>query len=258
MEEKLYDAVRHHNEDMVREILRDFPNVNVNWRNEKADDSTAFDCACTKDLANMAALLLAHPDIDVNQKNEYGNTAFTSACVNGSASCVRVLLQDSRVNPNEPDNSGFTPLWWAAYRGNLDMVESWIVSGREMDLGIPGEYQSDAIEEARERQMMEVAVLLERFKRNPKETRHEVRLELMWFDEVAAGMFALVVFLSDGLLQVATGAQSKTPAARFFKIASKLPLELQMVLCYRFVGSAKEIVSGRDSEPAFRKLIKSY
>ena len=32
MEEKLYAVVRHDNEDTVREILRDFPNGNVNWR----------------------------------------------------------------------------------------------------------------------------------------------------------------------------------------------------------------------------------
>jgi len=45
--------------------------------------------------------------------------------------------------------------------------------------------------------------LLERFKENPAETRYQVRLDLGVADEVAAEMFALVVFISDGLLQVA-------------------------------------------------------
>ena len=76
-------------------------------------------------------------------------------------------------------------------------------------------------------------------------------------EEFAAEMFALVVFVSDGLLQVTHQDQS-TPslAARFLAMAVRLPLELQMVLCHRVVGSAKESILGRDSEPAFRNLAR--
>jgi len=100
-----------------------------------------------------------------------------------------------------------------------------------------------------------VATLLERFKENPVETRHRVRLELGLVDELAAEMFALVVFVSDGLLQIRDTASSP-PAARFFSIARRLPLELQMVLCYHVVGSDKEIIPGKDSEVAFKKLAR--
>jgi len=43
---------------------------------------------------------------------------------------------------------------------------------------------------------------------------------------------------------------------RFFNIARQLPLELQMVLCLRQVGSAKEIIQGKDSEVAFKELAR--
>ena len=79
-----------------------------------------------------------------------------------------------------------------------------------------------------------------------------MRVELGFVDELAAEMFALVVFFSDGLLQIRDTTPS--PAARFFNIASQLPLELQMVLCFRQVGSDKEIISGKDSELAFKEL----
>jgi len=98
--------------------------------------------------------------------------------------------------------------------------------------------------------------LLERFKENPVETRHDVRVELGFVDELAAEMFALVVFVSDGLLQT-NETTTRSPAARLFRIAAQLPLELQMVLCYRVVGSSKEIISGKDSEVAFKYLAKS-
>ena len=80
------------------------------------------------------------------------------------------------------------------------------------------------------------------------------RVELCLLDELAAEMFALVVFVSDGLLKTKTS--SATTAARFFNIARLLPLELQMVLCFRQVGSDKEIVPGKESEVAFKSLAK--
>jgi len=88
----------------------------------------------------------------------------------------------------------------------------------------------DAIGVARENSQTEIATVLERFKENPMETRHVVRVKPGLLDDMAAEMFALVVFVSDGLLQV---NDTTTPAARFFSIAAQLPLELQMVLCFR-------------------------
>ena len=89
------------------------------------------------------------------------------------------------------------------------------------------------------------------------ETRHQVKVELGLVDALAAKMFALVVFVSDGLLQIKNLVDStSTPAARFLRISTQLPLELQMVLCYRVLGSAKEIISGKDSEVAFKCLAK--
>ena len=37
---------------------------------------------------------------------------------------------------------------------------------------------------------------------------------------------------------------------------SLLPLELQMVLCFRQVGSTKEIIPGKESEVAFKELAR--
>ena len=164
------------------------------------------------------------------------------------------MLKDSRVIVNEPAIDGHTPLWWAATWGNLDAIKWWIASGREMDLGEPGDVdKTDAIGAAMKYDNTEVGTLLERFKENPMEIRHTLRVELTWYDEAAAEMFALVVFVSDGLLQV---KDTTTPAARFFNIARRLPLELQMMLCFRQVGSYKEIIPGKGSEVAFKSLAK--
>jgi len=162
------------------------------------------------------------------------------------------VLKDSRVKVNEPDNDGETPLCYAARFGSPDVIKWWIASGREIELGEPGDVFMDAIGVAKEYDRTEVVSLLERLKENPVETRHAVRVELGLLDELAAEMFALVVFVSDGLLQI--NDTTPSPAARYFSIATQLPLELQMVLCHRLVGSNKEIVQGKDSEVAFKSL----
>jgi len=191
-----------------------------------------------------------------NLKNTSGNTPFMFACYCGNTSCVCLLLQDHRVKVNEPNNDGETPLFWAASRCHLGIIRWWIASGREMNLGTPGEVdKTDAIGVAKEEEgKTEVVSLLERFKSDATQTRHAVRVELGLLDELAAEMFAVVVFVSDGLLQVSNGDQST--AARFFSIARRLPLELQMVLCRRVVGSDKEIIRGKDSEVAFKELAR--
>ena len=164
------------------------------------------------------------------------------------------MLKDSRVKVNEPSNSGCTPLWFAACVGPLPIIKWWIASGREKDLGEPGDVdKTDAIGRAKMWGNSEAVTLLERFQSDATKTRHAVRVELGWYDKLAAEMFALVVSVSDGLLQI-KDTTTPSPAARYFSIASQLPLELQMVLCFRHLGLRKEIIPGKESEAAFKEL----
>jgi len=237
----------------LAEMIRHNPGFNANLPN--GNRWTPLHYACDRSRASaLIPLLLAHPDIDVNLKNSGGYTPFYFACGSGQLSCVREMLKDSRVKVNEPADNGGTPLWVATANNRIDVIKWWVASGREIDLGKPGDVdKTDSIGVAKMYGKTEVATLLERFKENPVETRHAVRLELGWCDEAAAEVFALAVFVSDGLLQI-KDTTTTTSAARFFSIATQLPLELQMVLCYRVVGSPKEIIQGKDSEAAFKSL----
>ena len=235
----------------VKEFLVNNPILDCNWRD--GNDCTALFSACRAGSDIVVSILLIHPGVDVNLKNNHGRTPFMIAC-DGHTSCVRELLKDSRVKVNEPNNNRYTPLWIAAAGAHLDVIKWWIASGREIDLGKPGEWETDAIGEAKENGKTNVVTLLQRFKNDPAKTRHAVRLEIGWYDEAAAEIFAEVVFVSDGLLQI--NDSTTTPAARFINIARRLPLELEMLLCHRVVGSSKEIISGQDSEVAFKSLAK--
>ena len=238
------------------ELMRQDPGFKVNMNLEEGG-ATLLHFACLESNSSaVIPLLLAHPDIDVNVKTKFGATPFYFACVTGSTSCVREMLKDSRVKVNERNNSGHAPLWSAASNGYLDIIKWWIASGREMDLGIPGDVEyADVIAGAKEEGRTEVVTLLERFKENLEETRYQVRVELGLLDALAAEVFAMVVFVSDGLLQI-KDTTITTPAARYFSVARRLPLELQMMLCFRQVGSVKEIIPGQVSEVAFKELAK--
>jgi len=106
--------------------------------------------------------LLTHPDIGVNKKVQDEDTPLMCACDFESTSCVRLLLQDSRVNVNEHNEDGSSPLYCAAQEGHLDIIKLWIASGREMDLGKPGDVdKTDAIGVAKKNGKTEGVTLLE-------------------------------------------------------------------------------------------------
>ena len=66
--------------------------------------------------------------------------------------------------------------------------------------------------------------------------------------------FALVVFLTDGFVEPTRDIPENL--RRFFKIASDLPLEMQVVLCNRLFGSSRDIIPWRYSETGFKWLAR--
>ena len=93
-----------------------------------------------------------------------------------------------------------------------------------------------------------IVILLKEFKADPVSTRQRLRELPHLREPFISEVFALVVFLSDGLLHVSESTpqqqqqQRESNARKFFQIAAQLPLELQMVLCNRVFGSRKDLV----------------
>jgi len=144
----------------LAELMRQDPGFDVNLGLD-GERWTLLHSACIENRRSaVIPLLLAHPGIDVNVKGKYGETPFLWAC-DGRTSCVREMLKDSRVKVNEPDNHGSTSLVVVAYHGHLDVLKWWIASGREIDFGRPGDWNTDAIAVAKKWKMTEVVTLLE-------------------------------------------------------------------------------------------------
>ena len=251
-----------------RPRLRDIPGLDVNCIGRFGWN--ALHCASSNGSLEVVKLLLAHPAINVNLPTPSGATAFLLACWNGHVSVVQLLLRDPRVDVTLGDNSGCTPLWSASKDGMIDIIEWLIASERDLgDLNQKGilkqkEQAYTTLEIAREGKEGEVVLLLERFIANPLQTRHEVQAKLGLQDALAAGLFAVIIFLCDDLLQLkpallttASNLDAAAAAARCFAIARRLPMEVQMILCHRVVGSAKDSVLSKDSEAAFKSLART-
>jgi hypothetical protein len=253
MENQLHGAAMSGNEEEVKKILKGNKGIDVNWGDRFG--STALHWACANGHIKSVTMLLAHPNINVNRKNARGNTPFWYACGFGNTCCVQLLLKNAKVTTlNEPNEDGNTPLWWSARDGQLEVIKWWIASGREMDLGEPGNERNDAIGVAKKKDDTEIVSLLEKFKVDPFQTRHEVRAMLGLLDQMTAEIFAMIIFVCDKLLEIK--AENTTEAARVFNIAKRLPMELQMVLCYRVMGSMKTNISGEMRETSFKKLMR--
>jgi len=78
---------------------------------------------------------------------------------------------------------------------------------------------------------------------------------------LSAHLFSLTVLHSDSYLLLKSPASDDrqiTQATRFFKMTSRLPLELQMIVCNRVFRVSRDLISTKDSEPAFRYLVHTF
>lgn len=244
-------AAKSGNVEEMKKIIAENPNIDVNgWCEDHY--FTALHSACLEDHGKVVALLLDHPDVRVNEEDEYGWTPFLTACAYESLSCIRLLLRDPRVSVNQPDATVRTPLWHSVRNGNLDAMKLCIASGKELTLGRVGEKRVEVFRIVEEKTKKRVTSLLKKFQDNPRKTRDMIRMRLGGYDELAADFFSLVVFLCDGLLDLQK--QTSSGAVRFFQIASRLPVEIQMILCLRVARSCGENIPVGIREASFKEL----
>jgi len=197
--EELYDAADGNCVSEVSSLLKDHPDINVNWTN--AAEWTALHIASLSGHAEVVKVLLAHPNINVNLRNSNGQTPCSLACEFGRGLVVELLLKDPRVDVTLDDDLGCTPLWWASSYGKQEVIEWFIASGRVLG-DIKSQKEYTALEIARREKKTEVVSLLESFIANPVLIRQKVRVKLGVLNALAAEVFALTVFLCDDLLQL--------------------------------------------------------
>jgi len=288
-EEQLWEAATEGDLEIVKKLAKD-PSVNLNFRDSELGRAP-FYRACGHGRTGVVAHLLTNPRLDPNLVNSEGATPFCIACSTGHTEVVALLLGDPRINVNQTWSNNGSPLWLAAQDGFLLVVQHMLASGRNIDTTVVSTWNSKtAAEQARAMGIREqkasheteedfqrshsngsaIADLLDKYDSEPERVRRELR-QLPGVRKTFIGhVFALVVFFTDDFVRTKgspilrwftsskTDAQRQlvTNARRFFVICSKLPLELQMVVCCRMYGSGENIVLSTHSEPGFQLLAR--
>ena len=106
-------AIEKGDAEELAKLMRQDPGFDVNMALDGYGRTLLHHACLASERSPVIPLLLAHPGINVNSKNNRGYTPFSNACC-GRRACVREMLKDSRVKVNEPNNRGSTPLWTAA------------------------------------------------------------------------------------------------------------------------------------------------
>lgn len=272
--------------------LLTYPQVVANMNSPGEEGWTALMYACHDGSDATVARLLRQPAIDVNVRSDRGATAFLIACSSGNIQCVRLLLEDRRTRVNERDNVNRTALCFAASSGHFDVIKYYLaltelphddrMHNRQSQRcaylgdGDPGG-NTDAFVHATSYGYVEVANLLKAYRADPAAVRRSLRLELGIVDKLTSDIYALIIFTCDALLEIqpcptvsdnsstcintdinsCNSSSSTNQARRFFSIAKMLPMELQMILCYRVAESVKTNITFANSESAFRSLGRS-
>jgi hypothetical protein len=271
----------------VVKVMMDDARIDVN--HTEGDGATPLYVACSHGQLELVALLMKDARINVNAQKSDGFTAFNYVCQEGFVDILSLLLRDERIDINLHDVDERTPLYMASQIGQLGVVQHLLASGREINItkkSIPGgeiwqnktpkemarllSFENQWTDETEQKYLKRkancplIADLLESFEADPRRTRAKLRLLPGIRDPFIGEVFAMIVFLADDFVTLKPDTSSPSssssfnqPTRRFFRIALTLPMDLQMVLCNRLFTSGKDIVLGKHSEPAFRKLGKA-
>jgi len=249
---------------MIHDFLLAHPDFDVTCKLDDCDWEIIHHVCYRQDqpdVDKILRLLLAHPSIDVNVCEGFGQSPLSLACNNDAVRAVEIMLADPRIDAALPDVNDHTPLWWASITGNLTIMKHLMASGKELRYVSTKPLRFDEAVISRRCISDEVISLLERFEHNPELTRYEVGSDIKTPMVYASGLFAVVVFMCDGLLKIRPIHPSFLPffekRLRFFRMMARLPMELQMIICLQAYGvSGRNNIPTKYSKPAFQHFAK--
>jgi len=232
-------ACRHGHIDVVRLLM---VTQNFNSLNEKNNFGVSpFHWACSKGHTEIVELLIKMDGFSsLNEKDNHNNTSFLLVCENGHKEIVELLIKTNGFSSlNEKDNFGSTPFLLACANSHEEIVQELL---KCRNIIVPD------IIETKDTKIKE---LVERYKKDPKTVRSNLILKSN------IDLYRNIVFLCDEYYKLNEKTENKN-GLRFMKIASKLPLELQMTLIHRLSNSPKTVITSKQFDENIIEYIKGY
>ena len=135
-EQILWQACTDGDLELVKELAKD-DSVDVNWVGEDRRD-TPLHRASRFGHLEIAKLLLARSEIEVNEGNFGDASPFLVACHYGHKEVVSLLLANPGMDPNKTRNDGTTAFFMASQYGHKEVI-SLLLADPRVDPDIPRE-----------------------------------------------------------------------------------------------------------------------
>ena len=122
----------------IVQLLVGHPEVEINMKDE--DGYTGLIWAADNGHLDAVTEFLKHPDIDVNAVDLDGHSALIWAADKGHAAIVSLLLDQKNLDVNVRDSEGYSPLICAASEGHRSVVKLLLADERtDVNLQVCGE-----------------------------------------------------------------------------------------------------------------------
>ena len=250
-------------------MLLTLPGIDVNYRT-KSSESPLFSAA--RSGSTQAFRLLLH---DPRVKVEWGSSAVKSVaglgCEKGQEKILWELALSPRVDLNASivkHSAIMVPLWMVASKAQLASVKALLASPKEIRTSHEGQGIVDRLRDKPFKVTDHQAIidLIGEYEANPGKVRRRLWHELQLEGDLAALLFATTVMVCDGYLELVGPSSGVTEASgkkevasdtlanqarRFFCMITKLPMELQMVVCNQVYGLAEDTIPASQREGGF-------
>ncbi len=269
----LHGALRHKHMAVVGLLLA-HPALDPNVIPYQPAITPLMQTCYTPDNVASTEMLCRHPRLKVNAKGDKGDTALHVACDKGAFDMVLTLLE-AGADPDIRNDRGHTPVWVATEMGAVECLGHMLMA-RHMrgspGLGMPDDVQFTTDQQppginlmqwakrmpTRQKDRGRAIYLLNQFARDREGIYGKLLNSPPYKDRHATFLYVMMVLVSDEYMGVASaGAHPKQ--SRFFKMASRLPQELQMLLAGITYGKARFVIGGRKvHEAASRLLVENW
>lgn len=253
--ETTLEAFNTKNYETLCKMLQD-PNLDVNTFDDI--NSNVMRCFGIQDH-EILKLLLKHPKIELNFIINLHVTMLDLVCQNGTPEVTRLFLSDPRIKPESKAKlfffalgllfpslnltPNYTAIQYIIANDNFPEFNTDKPMAKLVQNHINGiKHEDKSID------------LIAKYIEDPYGTRFLVRTKLNQ-KLLSAFLYALVILTNDEYLELKSKSQE---IIKFFKITSKLPIEMIMVLCNRTMGLSNDIIVSSLLEECLKYLIYKY
>lgn len=205
-------------------------------------EETLLKYCCRKGLVKSVKELLTYKDIDLNVKKKTGQSPLIASIHNQKHEVLKLLVAQPKLNIHNDKCVNLTPLDYAIL--NDDIISVKLLLLRDCT-----NYKMTVTRE-------EIREILDMYDEDPMMTKYIIAKELdVWPMNIKSDIYTFIVLTSDNYFHI---RNKSNKMVRFMKITTRLPLELQMMICQRVVGSAKTIIRSVEIKYGLRSIMRNY